>query len=210
MIIITFRPLYLLGKWTCWVSELVSTLKDGLCSRFHSIPDFPVVLCVALSVYGLKFRKYVTIFLQLGTAVAQWLKCCATNRKFAVSIPDGVFGIFHWHNPSDRTLSLGVDSASNINEYQEHFLGVKAAGAWGWQSYRHPVPLSCNLGTLTSWNHLGHSRPVTGLLISGARVILSRINSQIISLVTLRSFYLLFIYWEIVSSIGIISAGLDS
>ena len=23
----------------------------------------------------------------------------------------------------------GVDSASNINEYQEHFLGVKAAGA---------------------------------------------------------------------------------
>jgi hypothetical protein len=26
------------------------------------------------------------------------------------------------------------------------------------------VPLSRNLGTLTSWNPLGHSRPVTGLL----------------------------------------------
>jgi len=26
------------------------------------------------------------------------------------------------------------------------------------------VPLSCNLGALTSWNPLGHSRPVTGLL----------------------------------------------
>jgi hypothetical protein len=26
------------------------------------------------------------------------------------------------------------------------------------------VPLSCNLGTLSSWNRLGHSRPVTGLL----------------------------------------------
>jgi len=26
------------------------------------------------------------------------------------------------------------------------------------------VPLSCNLGTLTSWNPLGHSSPVTGLL----------------------------------------------
>jgi len=25
----------------------------------------------------------------------------------------------------------GVDSASNRNEYQEHFLGVKAAGAYG-------------------------------------------------------------------------------
>jgi len=25
----------------------------------------------------------------------------------------------------------GVDSASNINEYQKYFLGVKAAGAYG-------------------------------------------------------------------------------
>jgi hypothetical protein len=32
------------------------------------------------------------------------------------------------------------------------------------KAYHHPVPLSCNLGTLTSWNRLGHSRPVTGLL----------------------------------------------
>jgi len=29
------------------------------------------------------------------------------------------------------------------------------------------VPLSCNLGTLTSQNPLGHSRPVTGLLYDG-------------------------------------------
>jgi hypothetical protein len=42
-----------------------------------------------------------------GTAVAQWLGCCATNRKVAGSIPDGVTGIFHWHNPSDRIMALG-------------------------------------------------------------------------------------------------------
>ena len=30
-----------------------------------------------------------------GTAVAQCLRCCATNRKIAGSIPDGVIGIFH-------------------------------------------------------------------------------------------------------------------
>ena len=35
------------------------------------------------------------------------LRCCATNRKVAGSIPDGVIGIFHWHNPSDRTMALG-------------------------------------------------------------------------------------------------------
>jgi len=33
----------------------------------------------------------------LGTAVAQWLRCCATNRKVAGSIPAGVIGIFHCH-----------------------------------------------------------------------------------------------------------------
>ena len=44
-----------------------------------------------------------------GTAVAQWLTCCATNRKVAGSIPDGVIGIFRRHtgNPSDRTMALG-------------------------------------------------------------------------------------------------------
>ena len=31
-------------------------------------------------------------------------------------------------------------------------------------TYQHPVPLSRNLGTLTSRNPLGLSRPVTGLL----------------------------------------------
>jgi len=41
----------------------------------------------------------------LGTAVAQWLRCCATSRKVAGSIPVGVSGVFHWHkNPSDRSL----------------------------------------------------------------------------------------------------------
>ena len=39
--------------------------------------------------------------------MAQWLRCCTTNRKVAASITYGVIGIFHWHNPSDRTMALG-------------------------------------------------------------------------------------------------------
>jgi hypothetical protein len=35
------------------------------------------------------------------------LRHCATNRKVAGSIPDGVIGIFHLHNPSGRTMALG-------------------------------------------------------------------------------------------------------
>jgi len=42
-----------------------------------------------------------------GTALAQWLMCCAANRKVAGSLPDGVIGIIHGHNPSDRTMALG-------------------------------------------------------------------------------------------------------
>ena len=34
-----------------------------------------------------------------GTRWRSWLRHCATNRKVACSIPDGVSGIFHWHNP---------------------------------------------------------------------------------------------------------------
>ena len=64
-----------------------------------------------------------------GTAVAQWLRCCATNRKVAGSIPAGVSGFFIDIKSLRSHYGPGVDSASNRNEYQEHFLGVKAAGA---------------------------------------------------------------------------------
>jgi len=30
---------------------------------------------------------------------------CATSRKVAGSIHDDVIGIFHWHNPSGRTMA---------------------------------------------------------------------------------------------------------
>ena len=64
-----------------------------------------------------------------GTAVTQWLRCCATNRKVAVSIPAGVSGFFIDIKSFSSYNGPGVDSASNRNEYQEYFLGVKAAGA---------------------------------------------------------------------------------
>jgi len=63
------------------------------------------------------------------TAVAQWLRCCATNRKVAGSIPASVSGFFVDTKPFRSHYGPGVDSAPNRNEYQEYFLGVKAAGA---------------------------------------------------------------------------------
>jgi len=58
-----------------------------------------------------------------GTAVAQWLRRCATNWKVTGSVPADVVDIKSFRSH----YGLGVDSASNRNEYQEHFLGVKAA-----------------------------------------------------------------------------------
>ena len=63
------------------------------------------------------------------TAVAQWLRCCATNRKVAGSIPAGVSGFFIDIKIFRSHHGPGVESASNRNEYQEHFLGVNVAGA---------------------------------------------------------------------------------
>jgi hypothetical protein len=41
------------------------------------------------------------------TAVAQWLRYCASNQKVAGSIPDGVMVFFIDINPCDRTMALG-------------------------------------------------------------------------------------------------------
>ena len=64
----------------------------------------------------------------MGTAVAQWLRCCATNRKVFGSI-QAVTGFFIDIKSFRSHYGPGVESASNRNEYQEYFLGVKAAGA---------------------------------------------------------------------------------
>ena len=64
-----------------------------------------------------------------GTAVAKYLRSCASNQKVAGSIPDGVSGFFIDIKSFLSHYGPGVDSASNRNEYQEYFLGVKSAGA---------------------------------------------------------------------------------
>ena len=42
-----------------------------------------------------------------GPQWRSWLRHCTTSQKVAGSIPDGVIGIFHWHNPSGHIMALG-------------------------------------------------------------------------------------------------------
>jgi hypothetical protein len=78
--------------------------------------------------------------------------------------PAGINGFFIDTKSFRSHYGHGVDSPSNRSEYREYFLGVKSGQCIRLTTYRHPVSLSRNLGALTSWNPLGLSRPVMGLL----------------------------------------------
>jgi len=65
---------------TCWEW----TRHRNTHALFHDLSFFMII------------RTLIKItVIRRGTAVAQWLRCFATNRKVAGSIPDGVNGIFH-------------------------------------------------------------------------------------------------------------------
>jgi hypothetical protein len=53
------------------------------------------------------FLLHVVDTLKQDTRWRSWLRHRATSRKVAGLIPDGVIGIFHWYNPSGRTMALG-------------------------------------------------------------------------------------------------------
>jgi len=61
-------------------------------SLFLSI-EGKLTFIVHLPAFDINFGNVITEI--QGTAVAQWLRCCATNRKAAGSNPDGVIGTFH-------------------------------------------------------------------------------------------------------------------
>jgi hypothetical protein len=92
-----------------------------------------------------------------GTWWCSWLRHCATSRKVASSIPDDAIVIFHWHNPSGRTMALG--STQPLTEMSTTW-PVRMADNLTTFMCR----LSWNLGASTSWNPQGLSRPVMGLL----------------------------------------------
>jgi hypothetical protein len=98
-------------------------------------------------------RNYFWYSFLLGYAVAQWLKHCAKSRKFAGSIPDGITGIFHWHNPSGRTMVLGLTQPLTDMSSRNNSLGVGDKGG-----------RCVGLTSSSSWNLQGLTRPVMGLL----------------------------------------------
>jgi hypothetical protein len=75
------------------------------------------------------FLCFVQVHVGRWTAVTQLLRCSATNRKVAGSIPAGLSGFFVDIRSFRSHYSPGIDSTTNRNDYQDYFLGVRAAGA---------------------------------------------------------------------------------
>jgi hypothetical protein len=93
----------------------------------------------------------------MGTPRHSLLRQCATSGNVAGSIPDGVIGIFYWHNPAGHTLALG--STQPLTEMSTRII------AWGKNdrcvglttlltSYADCLEI---LGILTYWNPKGLS-----------------------------------------------------
>jgi hypothetical protein len=97
----------------------------------------------------------------------------ATSRKVTGSISDGVSGIFHLHNPSDRTLALGSTlpltemSARNISwcGRGEWGGGVDATDAQGWQPYHLHVPIFLKSGSLNLLEPSGPVKACNGIAL---------------------------------------------
>jgi len=102
-----------------------------------------------------KIMEYTSI--TGGTRWRSWLRHCATSRKVAGLVPDGVTGIFHWNNPSGRTMALGLTQLLTEMSTRNIFWGVKAACVSGWQPYHLHVPTVLKSGSL---NLLEPSGPV--------------------------------------------------
>jgi len=84
--------------------------------------------------------------------------------KVTVSIPDGVIGIFHWHNPSGRTMALGL--AQPLTEMSTRNISwVKAAGAYGWQPYHLLVPIVLKSGNLKQLEPPGPVQACNGIAL---------------------------------------------
>jgi hypothetical protein len=62
----------------------------------------------------------------LGTRWHSWLWHCATSQKVTGSIPNGVIGIFHLHNPSGHTTALGLTQRLTEMSTRNISWGIKA------------------------------------------------------------------------------------
>ena len=119
------RCVVLLGRGVCWC-RLCGTADNCQNTRNSETGSYENIFLLSVMSLGplrLSSNTFLSIhFLWLVTILFYFCSCfpvlwfilvvctvtlhCATSRKVVGSMPGGVFGIFHWHNPSGRTMAL--------------------------------------------------------------------------------------------------------
>ena len=112
-------------------------------------------LCIFALITLYEYRIDFPLYCDCGMRWRSRLRHCATSRKVAGSITADVFGIFHWHNPSGRTMALGSTQPLTPLSTRIISLAVKVHKADKPTTFM--CRLSWNLGASNSWNP---SRPV--------------------------------------------------
>ena len=100
----------------------------------------------------------------MGTAVAQWLRCCATNRRSLVRLQMVSLEFLIDIKSFRSHYGPGVDSACNRNEYQEHFLGEKSGRCVRLTTLPPSCAVVMKSGNLNFLEPSGQLGPVTGLI----------------------------------------------
>jgi len=114
---------------------------------------------ITLLIHNIKVKRVSLLLhiwrscVQRGMRWCSWLRHCATSQKTVGSIPDGVIGIFHWHNPSSYTMALGSTQPLKKMSTRNISWVVKAANSYSSQPY-HLHVLSWNVG-ISGWKPSG-------------------------------------------------------
>jgi hypothetical protein len=113
--------------------SLNSTAACCHCGQFRTTyspyrfgPDFCANAPVQIYHLSEELNTIISIFYKV--TVAQWLRLCATSRKVAGSISDGITGIFNRNNPSGCTLALGLTQPLTEMSTRNISLGVGSKG----------------------------------------------------------------------------------
>jgi len=148
-----------------------------------------VTICTASLTFTIP-RSAHTVYLCVlcGSENKQrWRSClrhCATSRNVACSIPDSVIAVFHWHNPSDRTMAMGTAQPLTEMITRNISWGGGKGGRW---IRLTTLPLSCAycLKTVTL-KLLDVSNPLQGslyllILRTSAHCIMDRASLEYMS-----------------------------
>jgi hypothetical protein len=143
--------------------EVKWSIVSSCCSHNRHLLSITLLLWLLLLFKPLFIELFFNwTWYNLGsTRWRSWLRHCATRRKVVGSVSDGVIEIFHWHNPSGRTMSLGLTQPVIETSTRNISWGLRCRAD---NLATFMCRLSWNLGASTSWNPLGLSRPVMGLL----------------------------------------------